>query len=291
MLSNVMVSAPNRFHPLGSQSMYSPPTRKLLGIDQQFRVTVGPPEAALAVTVLEPKVAETPRGTVIVLHGIWNSSFWMLGTAKMLSEEGYRAVLVDLRGHGASTGKWLTYGQREAEDISQVIDELEERDLVVGSLGVYGISYGATTSIHLAGCDPRIETVVAVAPFSKMRDEVPDYSRTMLPGIERLVSDDLIQQAVAEAGTQGGFDPELSDAITAIERTSARVLIMHGTNDWLVPPYHSLRLYEAGRAHSELVYLPDTGHISIWFDSDDEVATRTKQWFDRWLAESPRSVE
>lgn len=198
-------------------------------------------------------------------------------------------MLVDLRGHGASTGKWLTYGQCESRDISQVIDALQQRNLIAGRIGVYGISYGATTSIHVAGRDPRISAVVAVAPFSKMRDEVPDYSRTILPGIEDWISDDTLQEAVDAAGEQGDFNPDLSDALEAIGRTEARVLIMHGQDDWLVPPYHSMRLYEAGRDHTELVLLPRLGHISIWFDPDKEVAAKSKQWFDRHLASRPKS--
>lgn len=289
-LSEVMVSAPNRFNPFGSKNMLSPPERKLLGVDQQFRVKVGPPDASLAVSVIEPADFAEPRGTILVLHGIWNRSIWMLGTARMFAEEGYRAVLVDLRGHGASTGKWLTYGQRESQDISQVIDALEEKNLIAGRIGVYGISYGATTSIHVAGRDPRISAVVAVAPFSKMRDEVPDYSRTILPGIEDWISDETLQQAVDAAGEQGDFNPDFSDAIEAIRGTEAPVLIMHGQEDWLVPPYHSMRLYDAGRDHTELVLLPRLGHISIWFDPDKEVAVKSKQWFERYLADRPQQA-
>ncbi len=290
LLSEIMVSAPNRFNPFGSKNMLSPPERKLLGVDQQFRVEVGPPDAKLAVSVIEPENFDEPRGTILVLHGIWNRSIWMLGTAQMFADEGYRAVLVDLRGHGASTGKWLTYGPRESRDISQVIDALQERELVVGRLGVYGISYGATTSIHVAGRDPRISAVVAVAPFSKMRDEVPDYSRTILPGIEDWVSDDTFEQAVDAAGEQGGFDPDMSDALEAIRKTDAPVLIMHGQDDWLVPPYHSMRLYEAGRDHAELVLMPRLGHISIWFDAEGEVAAKAKNWFERHLASGPKTA-
>ena len=51
---------------------------------------------------------------------------------------GYRAVLVDLRGHGRSTGKYLTYGVQEAQDISQVIDALEQQQLIAGEIGVLG---------------------------------------------------------------------------------------------------------------------------------------------------------
>jgi pimeloyl-ACP methyl ester carboxylesterase len=48
----------------------------------------------------------------------------MLPAAKELAEAGYRAVLVDLRGHGRSTGKYTTFGVQAAKDLSQVIDAL-----------------------------------------------------------------------------------------------------------------------------------------------------------------------
>lgn len=283
-LGRAMVTAPNQLNPFPVRTRYAPPVREALGIGQQFEVKVGPPQAVLAVSVVEPDDPKRPRGTVIVLHGIWNESFWMLGTAKMLAADGYRAVLVDLRGHGRSTGKWLTFGPRESKDLTQVIDELQRRKLIAGKLGVYGISYGATTSIHLAGRDPRIKAVVAVAPFSRMRDEVPDYARTILPGVERMVSEADFERAVDVAGEHGGFDQDLSDAIAAIRRTKAPVLIIHGADDWLVPPYHALRLYEAARDHAEVVFVPWTGHIKIWFDPTREVAGHTRQWFDKWLA-------
>jgi pimeloyl-ACP methyl ester carboxylesterase len=282
-LGKLMGSAPNKFNAFAPRSNLSPAVRDVLGLDQQFRVNVGPPAATLSVSVIEPLDNQEPRGTILVLHGIWSDSFWMIGTARMLAESGYRAVLVDLRGHGRSTGTQLTYGVREARDLSQVIDALERRRLLVGKLGVYGISYGATTAIHLAGRDDRIQAAVTVAPFSSMRDVVPDYSRTILPGSESVISDETLQQAVDVAGTEGNFDPDLANAIAAIQKTEAPVLIIHGTHDWLVPAYHALRLHEASASHSELVMIPRTGHIMIWFDTTGEVATKTKQWFDRFL--------
>ena len=286
VVGTAIVTAPNQIKPFAKAASLPPAARELLGVDQQFQVEVGPPVASLAVSVVEPQPWQPPRGTILVLHGIWNRSLWMLGTARMLSEEGYRTVLVDLRGHGNSTGEWLTYGVQEAKDLSRVIDELLLRNLVHGPLGVYGISYGATTAIHLAGIDSRVHAVVAVAPFSKFRDVVPDYARTVLPGVERLISDTHWQDAIDVAGVRGDFNPDVASALDAIQNTKARILIQHGTDDWLVPPYHALRLYEAGKNHTKLVFIPKTGHIKIWFDPSGEVAEHTRQWFLRWLARS-----
>ncbi len=284
-LATVMVSAPNRINPYVTESNPVPPMESFAGVDQQFRVKVGPPDASLSVSVIEPMdESQSPKGTILVIHGIYARSFWMLGPAKALAEAGYRAVLVDLRGHGRSTGRFLTFGVQEAKDLSRVIDALEQRGLLSGKLGVYGISYGATTSIHLAGHDPRIEAVVAVAPFSTMREEVPQFARTMVPGVGWVIPGQTYQSAIDEAGRQADFDPDRANAVEAIRRTKAQVLLVHGTNDWIVPHGHSERLHQAAGDHSELVSVPWFGHVVIWFDPTSEVARHTRAWFDRWLS-------
>ena len=284
-LGPLIATAPNGMNPLAGEANPLPPVESLSGVDQHFWVRVGPPEASLSVLVVEPDPqAGPPKGTVLVVHGIYSRSFWMLGTARMLAESGYRAVLVDLRGHGRSSGKWLTYGIRESRDLSQVIDALEDRGLVSGRLGVYGISYGATTAIHLAGRDPRIAATVAVAPFSTMRDEVPHYIRTILLGAGAAVSDETYQEAIDEAGEAGQFDPDVASAVAAIRRTRAAVLILHGTNDWMVPHWHALRLRQAAPDRTRLVLIPGFGHVVIWFDPTGQVATESRAWFDRYLA-------
>ena len=207
----------------------------------------------------------------------------MLPVANALADAGYRAVLVDLRGHGRSSGAYLTYGIQEAKDLSQVIDELQRRQLVAGSLGVYGISYGATTAIHLAGGDRRIRAVVAVEPFATAREEVPHFGRVMVPGIGLLIPEKTYQQALDDAGRVAQFDPDEADAVKAIQRTSAQVLIIHGTNDWIVPHRQGERLHAAAPNHSQLASVPWLGHVALWIDPGGRVVGRGREWFDRWL--------
>jgi pimeloyl-ACP methyl ester carboxylesterase len=284
-LAELMASAPNRLNPWVGESCPLPPLESLLGADQQFWVKVGPPEAELSVSILEPPGLPQPRGTILVLHGVLARSVTMLPVASALARSGYRAVLVDLRGCGRSTGQFMTYGVQESKDLSQVIDELGRKNLLAGRLGVYGISYGATTSIHLAGGDPRVEAVVAVEPFSNARDEIPHFGRVMVPGIGLMISDDTYQQSLNEAGQLAQFDPDAADAEKAIQRTTAPVLIIHGTNDWVVPHWHGERLHAAAPDHSELVSIPCLGHVALWLDPTGAVVQRGRAWFDRWLSE------
>lgn len=287
-MAAAIVAAPNFANPFAGHVAMSPPTQAVLGVDDQFFVDVGPPSARLSVSMIEPTApphatVPSPRGTVIVLHGVRASSFWMLSTAHRLADAGYRTVLVDLRGHGRSSGQWLTYGPQEAFDISQVIDALYARGLVAGELGVYGISYGATTALHLAGSDQRVKSVVAVAPFDSMRDEVPHYWRTFTLGVGNLLPDALFQEAIDRAGYVGRFSPDAAVASHAVRSSTASILIIHGLEDWLVPPGNGASIHAASPDGNELVLLPKLGHTSIWFDPNGEVAARTVDWFGQHL--------
>jgi pimeloyl-ACP methyl ester carboxylesterase len=245
--------------------------------------------AEIAVSILDPPdPTQEPRGTILVLHGVRAAGFWMLPIGTRFSEAGYRVALVDLRGHGGSTGASLTYGVRESQDLVQVIDELEARGLVAGRLGVFGHSYGAATAIQLAAADPRITAIVASAPFADLRDEVPHYVRLALPGVGHLISTDYLNAALDEAGRIGQFDPDDASAEAAVTRTQAPILLVHGLDDRVIPAEHSQRIYAAAEQPARLVLLPGTGHFGAWFDAQGEVAKESLAWLDEHLASPSR---
>src|SRR5688572_10488556 len=86
-----MMRAPNASS--GPHSMAIPPE-----VQRSLRVPVGPPNAELELWILDPP--QTPRATVLVLHGLRDSKAGSMEAAVKIAEEGMRAILVDLRGHG-----------------------------------------------------------------------------------------------------------------------------------------------------------------------------------------------
>ncbi|HEY2748062.1 MAG TPA: alpha/beta hydrolase, partial [Polyangia bacterium] len=102
---HAIVDAPNQHRTIASAATVG---------GERF-VDVGPPAATLAVDIVEPK--RPPRATIFVLHGIRDSKEGLRHWGEHLSEAGYRAILVDSRGHGHSTGDWLTYGVQESRDL------------------------------------------------------------------------------------------------------------------------------------------------------------------------------
>ncbi len=265
--ASAIVNAPNR----GS----SAPRATLHG---ELRVRVGPPTADLSLDILTP---DAPRGTVFVLHGIRADKDVVRGWGAMLVNAGFRAVLIDLRGHGRSTGDFLTFGVTESRDLAQVLDDLDARDLRTGPVGVLGFSYGAGVGIEWAAIDARVRAVVAVAPFASLREVVHDY----VP----MLSSGFVNGAIDLAGQRAGFDPDEASPVRAITRTDAPVLLIHGLDDGQVPPWHSVRLFDARREHTRLLLIPGADHASI--ARDPSITENVPRWFERYLAASVPTLE
>ncbi len=137
--------------------------RRCLAVTAVRRVAVGPPPASIALWLIDPPDVVRPRATIIVLHGLNDGKASMVGVGRALAAAGYRCVLMDLRGHGRSSGKWAIFGVVESRDLSQVIDNLVEQGLQAGPMGIFGTSYGGAAAIQTAGRDSR------VAPWWRLR--------------------------------------------------------------------------------------------------------------------------
>jgi dipeptidyl aminopeptidase/acylaminoacyl peptidase len=209
------------------------------------------------------------------------SSLAAVGAA--LADAGYRAVLVDLRGHGESTGRYLTYGAAESEDISALLDSLASNGTELGCTGVYGFSYGGAVALRLAARDARVQAVVAVAPFASLREVVRDYRRKYLPEALQLVPDAWFQSAVDEAGQIAGFDPETAAPVRAVARSTAKLLLIHGTGDTQVPLRHSLELARAAGSEARVLTVPGASHDAMPSDASGLIRRETVGWFDRWF--------
>lgn len=284
----------------------APPVMPGAVIDYRIRVAVSDPTNTLSVWVIDPsnevlrrdgerawftipgdgaRKTRPPEATVLILHGYrhFKNDWAYLMWARFLAQHGYRVALVDLRGHGGSTGDWCTFGPGEARDLVQVINDMNRRGLLAGKLGVLGGSFGGTTAIHLAGIEPRVEAVVTVSAFSIMRDALPSFAKAELGWFHGLVGVWGWDHIVEAAGHAGGFEPAATDARPALRQTRAAVLLTHSTSDRHVPPTHAEALAAAGGPRVRLELMDDAGHFDFGVKRADRVLRLTREWFDRHL--------
>jgi pimeloyl-ACP methyl ester carboxylesterase len=219
------------------------------------------------------------RGTVLLLHGYLQNRDFMVPWAVRLAEAGYRCVLVDLRGHGASTGKHISFGAFEARDLVQVLDDLQSRGWDVSRIGILGVSYGASVGLVTAGRDPRVAAVVALQPFASAQRAVPELMRGAFAAQARGISDRQFAAAHAKEAEIAGFDWASADIPAALARTRAPVLFIHGERDDWVSPAHSRELLRAAPAGSHRVTLPRDTHVSLPFQVSS-LGGEIVAWFD-----------
>jgi dienelactone hydrolase len=107
-------------------------------------------------------VASHNGAAVVALHGAGSTRTAVLDQAAVLARHGYGVLLLDARGHGASSGRGMDFGWWGEADIRGAVDWLlEQPDVTMGRVGLLGLSMGGEEAIGAAGADPRVGAVVA----------------------------------------------------------------------------------------------------------------------------------
>lgn len=224
-----------------------------------------PDKVEIDVWVLKASPKAAPQGTVLAIHGLCDAKVTYLKLAKMLTEKGFNVVLPDLRAHGRSSGRYVTYGALEKHDQRRVIDALYEEKIVSGPLLVFGLSLGGSVAIQYAAIDPRVQGVMAMAPLKDLKS----VSRKLINA--PFMSDEDLQTVLIRAGEMGKFDPETASALAAIATVRCPVMLIHGKLDTMVPHTDSEELRKAAGGPVELELIPWATHIGMLFGREAKI--------------------
>jgi len=221
-----------------------------------------------------------PNGAwVVVLHGVADNRYGMEEHARLLLKAGYGVLMLDSRAHGASGGEIATYGWLERKDISVAIDGLEAVEHPV-HLFALGNSMGAGIALQAAGDDPRIEAVVAEAPFADLQEAAYDYA-----GLQRwpLLGKTLFAPGAWTLILRGqhlaGFPgSEVSPQRSVGKRAFPLLLICDGL-DVVLPCRHAEKILRAARGPAELYRVPGAMHTGALGQAPDEFRRRVVTFF------------
>jgi pimeloyl-ACP methyl ester carboxylesterase len=253
----------------------SPRTAKLLcdgRIDEHLRVAVDE-GVELDVWLIRGRGERAGRrGSVLVLHGLWDSKARLLAVGEQLAGRGYDVVLPDLRGHGRSSGEHTTFGALEKRDACRLMDALAARGRIREPRYAFGYSMGAAVAVQYAAIEPRCRGVIAVAPFA----DGPSIVRRACPLMARRKYDALWARAAEIAR----FDPDETSTVAAAAARACPLTVIHGRLDWLVPHSHGKAVFDAARPPKRLITIGWADHFTIllgrakWFaDRLDRIAT------------------
>ena len=247
--------------------------------------------------------ADAPRATILLVHGVSEHVGRYEHVAERFMGSGFEFVGYDHRGHGQSTGRRV-----HVESFSYYLDDLEQMVRVTRRPGVplivYGHSMGGLIATRYAqGGRPQPDVYVLSAP--SLEAAVPAALKLVARGLgkvlpamkgpssvkgEHLSRDPAVGEAyfsdplVFLKGTFGWGDQMLTAmaqaraSVGAIERPT---LVIHGTDDTLVPPSASAPL--AASSHVERKMFPGIRHELHNEPESDEILTFVIHWIEARL--------
>jgi pimeloyl-ACP methyl ester carboxylesterase len=203
---------------------------------------------------------------VILLHGgLGHSGNWGYQVPALI-RSGYRAILIDTRGHGRSTrdARPFTYEQL-ASDVSSVMDTLS-----LEKAALVGWSDGACTALILASQAPT--RVVGVFFFACNMDPSGTKQITEFTPILRRCIGRHMQDYARLSATPDQFDA-FSDAVGLMQKTqpnysahdlaqiSVPVAIVQSEHDEFIKREHAEYLARS-IPNAEFIDLPDVSHFA-----------------------------
>ena len=224
--------------------------------------------------------AAKPNGNwILVFHGVADNRYGVTEHARLLLQAGYDVVMMDSRAHGASGGEIASYGWLERKDVSAIVDALE-REEHPEHVFALGVSMGAGIALQAAGSDPRIEAVVAEAPFADLQEAAYDYA-----GLQRwpMLGKTLFAPGawtVVYRGEQlAHFPASEVSPVKAVQRRAFSLLLICDGADVVLPCRHSEKILSAARGPKELWRVPGALHTGAMGAAPEEFRRRVLAFY------------
>jgi uncharacterized protein len=198
------------------------------------------------------------RAAVVVAHGVGDTLESFTGVAERLNERGHTVLLLDMRGHGGSEGRYTTLGAKESDDVRAALAHLRSRALAPSGFVLMGFSMGSAAVLRAAVLEPEVRAVVVEAPFDTYRDTIARHGR-LLYGLPRWFP--LTPLAIAFAEWRAGFRADDVDLVAAAARTHAALLAIADGDDDRMPPEVVRRVYDAHPGPKQFWIAPGAGHV------------------------------
>ena len=219
-----------------------------------------------------PAVGEA-KGTIVHCHGNAQNmtSHWLF--AEFLPRKQFNLFVFDYRGYGKSEGSVGRAGT--VEDAQAALDYVFGRaDVDAERVALFGQSLGGAIATVVAAQDKRVKALFIDSAFSSYQSEAAHVLRGN--PLTYLFSWPLSRMLI-----RPGYDP-----IDHIASVSPRpVLIIHGTEDPVVPHEMSRELHEAAGEPKEVWIVDGAGHTAAGSVRRAEYQQKVCEFFEKAFGE------
>nr|WP_276568513.1 alpha/beta hydrolase [Acetivibrio saccincola] len=206
--------------------------------------------------------------TIILAHGYGSNRLPFgedtIGLIKSFLNEGYNLMTFDFRNSGESEGDVTSVGYFEKSDLLGAIEYAKKRgsDEIV----LLGFSMGASTAILAAAESQDVDAVIADSPFSDLTSYL-DENLSVWSNLPSFFN----KTTLFTMKLLTGVDTKDVSPVNEIGKIYPRpVLLIHSTDDELIPVKHSYILKEASGDNVELWETSGASHIKTYKEYPDE---------------------
>jgi alpha-beta hydrolase superfamily lysophospholipase len=244
-------------------------------LDLQFGAQVPSPESDQS----SSSTPTSPRGTIILLHGYGDSGLAMFPWALLLAEQGWRCVVVDLRGHAGSSGERVYFGVQELHDLRALLTQLEQNHHIDLPVSLVGHSFGAVLALRWKLADPRIGRIVSMSPYADLGAAIQNVRRQYA----RWLPKSFIAAGLRELPHLLHTEPSNLHPACWINHNLSGVLFMAGQADAIATLDQVQKLHRLAGEDNEILILPQATHETLPFHLD-QLAGPVSHWLNQDLA-------
>lgn len=200
-------------------------------------------------------------GAVLLLHGVRADPLQMLGRAKFLNKLGYSVLLIDLLGHGESTGMRITFGVREADGVETSLAYLRQV-FPSEKIGIIGVSLGAASTVLALskGKSTAPNAVVLESMFPTITEAVSDRLELRLGQLGKWLTPLLTWQLPLRLD----FNAEQLRPISELPSLHLPILIASGSEDRHNTTLDETKhIFQAANSPKELWVVEGAAHVDL----------------------------
>lgn len=216
---------------------------------------------------LHARVYKQDSDTVVIMcHGYRGTPCRdFSGGAYDMIQAGYNVVLISERGHYMSKGHSITFGVREKKDVGCWIKYVKKTFTEAKRIVLVGISMGGATVLLASDLLSEKDRVIADCPYSTPKEVISNTLKMTLKMNPKIFYPIANLSSIIYGHTNLSKD----DANEHVKRSKAKILIIHGEDDTLVPYQFSKRVADDNKDKVRYELFPGAEHgISYLIDKD-----------------------
>lgn len=210
---------------------------------------------------LHPKKSLTVKGTVVFSHGNAGSLGYHIGFVDWLVTAGYQVLMYDYRGFGKSTGAPSREGLiKDAEAAFSYVSK--RKDVAGGKLYSFAHSLGGAKSI----------AALARKPVPGLRAVITDGTFASYEGMAIFLAGNFGKNLVSDELAPKDF----------VARLPAPLLMIHGTEDEVVPLAQGKQLFAAAKPRKTFFEVKGGHHGDSLARNQGEYRKKMLAWMEQY---------